>query len=42
MSTDEAIAKLRAMGVSAFTDPLALVKALAQAVGTGQPVRPTR
>ena len=40
MSTDEAIAKLRALGVSAFTDPLALVKALAQAVG--QPVRPTR
>ena len=42
MSTDEAIAKLRALGVSAFTDPLALVKALAQAVGTAQPVRPTR
>jgi len=42
MSTDEAIAKLRALGVSAFTDPLALVKALVQAVGTGQPVRPTR
>jgi succinyl-CoA synthetase beta subunit len=42
MSTDEAIAKLRALGVSAFTDPLELVKALAQAVGTGQLVRPTR
>jgi succinyl-CoA synthetase beta subunit len=43
MNTDEAIAKLRALGVSAFTDPLELVKALAQAVGTGrQLVRPTR
>ena len=42
MSTDEAVAKLRTLGVSAFTDPLALVKALAQAVGTDQLVRPTR
>jgi len=33
MSTDEAVAKLRALGVAAFTDPLALVKAVAQAVG---------
>jgi succinyl-CoA synthetase beta subunit len=33
MSTDEAIAKLRALGVAAFTDPVALVKAAAQAVG---------
>jgi succinyl-CoA synthetase beta subunit len=33
MSTDEAIAKLSALGVAAFTDPVALVKAVAQAVG---------
>jgi succinyl-CoA synthetase beta subunit len=33
MSTDEAITKLRALGVAAFTDPVALVKAVAQAVG---------
>jgi succinyl-CoA synthetase beta subunit len=33
MSTDEAIEKLRAHGVAAFTDPVALVKAAAQAVG---------
>jgi succinyl-CoA synthetase beta subunit len=30
MSTDEAIAKLQALGVPAFTDPLALVKAAAK------------
>jgi len=33
MSTDEAIEKLRARGVAAFTDPVALVKAAAQAAG---------
>jgi succinyl-CoA synthetase beta subunit len=33
MSTEEAIQKLRALGVAAFTDPVALVKAAAQAVG---------
>jgi succinyl-CoA synthetase beta subunit len=32
MSTDEAIAKLRALGVPAFTDPVALVKAAANAL----------
>jgi succinyl-CoA synthetase beta subunit len=32
MSTDEAIAKLRALGVPAFTDPVALVKAAAKAL----------
>ncbi len=32
MSVDEAIAKLRAHGVAAFTDPVALVHAVAQAV----------
>jgi len=32
MSTDAAIEKLRALGVAAFTDPVALVKAAAQAV----------
>ncbi len=31
MSADEAIAKLRAVGVAAFTDPIALVKAVARA-----------
>ncbi len=33
MSTDEAVEKLRALGVAAFTDPVALVKAAARAVG---------
>ncbi len=33
MSIDAAIEKLRALGVAAFTDPVALVKAAAQAVG---------
>jgi succinyl-CoA synthetase beta subunit len=33
MSTDEAIEKLRALGVAALTDPVALVKALSQAIG---------
>ena len=33
MSVDEAIEKLRALGVAAFTDPIALVRAAAQAVG---------
>ena len=33
MSVDEAIEKLRALGVAAFTDPVALVQAAAQAVG---------
>ena len=33
MSVDEAIEKLRAHGVAAFTDPIALVRAAAQAVG---------
>jgi succinyl-CoA synthetase beta subunit len=33
MNTDDAVAKLRALGVAAFTDPVALVKAVAQAVG---------
>jgi succinyl-CoA synthetase beta subunit len=36
MSTDQAIEKLHALGVAAFTDPVALVKAAAKAVG--QPV----
>jgi hypothetical protein len=33
MSAEQAVERLRAMGVSAFTDPVALVKAAAQAVG---------
>jgi succinyl-CoA synthetase beta subunit len=33
MSTDEAVAELHALGVAAFTDPVVLVKAVAQAVG---------
>lgn len=33
MSTEAAVEKLRALGVAAFTDPVALVKAVAQAVG---------
>jgi succinyl-CoA synthetase beta subunit len=32
MSTDQAIEKLHALGVAAFTDPVALVKAVAEAV----------
>jgi succinyl-CoA synthetase beta subunit len=42
MGADEAIEKLRALGVAAFTDPVALVKALAQTVAGAQPGRPTR
>jgi succinyl-CoA synthetase beta subunit len=33
MSAEQAVARLRAVGVSAFTDPVALVKAAAEAVG---------
>jgi succinyl-CoA synthetase beta subunit len=33
MSAEQAVERLRAMGVSAFTDPVALVKAAAQAIG---------
>ena len=33
MSAEEAIEKLRALGIAAFTDPVALVKALSRAVG---------
>jgi succinyl-CoA synthetase beta subunit len=33
MSAEQAVERLRAVGVSAFTDPVALVKAAAQAVG---------
>jgi len=33
MSTDAAVEKLRALGVAAFTDPIALVQAVARAVG---------
>jgi succinyl-CoA synthetase beta subunit len=33
MSTDAAVEKLRALGVAAFTDPVALVQAVARAVG---------
>jgi succinyl-CoA synthetase beta subunit len=33
MTAEAAVAKLRALGVAAFTDPVALVKAAAQAVG---------
>jgi hypothetical protein len=32
MTTDQAIEKLNALGVAAFTDPVALVKAVARAV----------
>jgi succinyl-CoA synthetase beta subunit len=35
MSADEAIEKLRALGVAAFTDPIALVRAVAAAAGQG-------
>jgi succinyl-CoA synthetase beta subunit len=34
MSAEEAVAKLGAAGIAAFTDPIALVRAVAQAVGT--------
>jgi succinyl-CoA synthetase beta subunit len=34
MSTEEAVAKLGAAGIAAFTDPIAMVRAVAQAVGT--------
>ena len=33
MSAEQAIEKLRALGVPAFTDPVALVRAAAQALG---------
>jgi succinyl-CoA synthetase beta subunit len=33
MSAEDAIERLRALGVAAFTDPVALVKALSQAIG---------
>jgi succinyl-CoA synthetase beta subunit len=33
MSAEQAVERLRAVGVSAFTDPVALVKAAAQAIG---------
>jgi putative ABC transport system substrate-binding protein len=33
MSTEAAVAKLAAAGIAAFTDPIALVRALAHAVG---------
>jgi hypothetical protein len=33
MSAEQAVERLRAVGVSAFTDPVALVKAAAEAVG---------
>jgi succinyl-CoA synthetase beta subunit len=34
MSAEEAVAKLGAAGIAAFTDPIALVRAVAEAVGT--------
>ena len=34
MSAEEAVAKLGAAGIAAFTDPIAMVRAVAQAVGT--------
>ena len=39
MSADEAVARLAAAGVAAFTDPVGLVRATAAAVG-GKPLRP--
>jgi hypothetical protein len=33
MSIDEAVGKLRTLGVAAFTDPVALAQAAARAVG---------
>jgi succinyl-CoA synthetase beta subunit len=38
MGTGEAVEKLRGLGVAAFTDPVALVKAAAHAVGVPSPV----
>jgi succinyl-CoA synthetase beta subunit len=35
MSAEDAVAKLGAAGIAAFTDPIALVRAVAQAVGGG-------
>jgi hypothetical protein len=37
MSADEAVAKLGAAGIQAFTDPVALVRAAAQALGSTSP-----
>jgi succinyl-CoA synthetase beta subunit len=37
MSADEAIEKLRALGVAAFTDPIALVRAVAATATQTQP-----
>jgi succinyl-CoA synthetase beta subunit len=34
LSTEAAVAKLAAAGIAAFTDPIALVRAVADAVGT--------
>ena len=34
MSAEEAVARLGATGIAAFTDPIAMVRAVAQAVGT--------
>jgi hypothetical protein len=33
MSAEEAVAKLGAAGIAAFTDPIAMVRAVAQALG---------
>jgi hypothetical protein len=33
MSAEEAVARLGATGIAAFTDPIAMVRAVAQAVG---------
>ncbi len=38
MSAEQAIERLRALGVPAFTDPVALVRAAAQAVGVPSPL----
>ena len=37
LSAEDAVAKLRAAGIAAFTDPIALVRAVAGAVGTRAP-----
>jgi hypothetical protein len=37
MSADEAVAKLGAAGIRAFTDPVKLVRAAAQALGATVP-----
>jgi hypothetical protein len=37
MSAEAAVAKLRAAGIAAFTDPIALVRAVADAVGGKAP-----